>query len=735
MDSFFTLAQIVIFIWIIGSFFAARSEKEQIKERQASLLDTKRDHPLSTSEISAIKQIYDQEVEPQDVFYVTGKFELNVVKGETEEDETMFLSFGDFLVVMPEIAYSYLHLDNNFAEVIVADDFLIILSLNDYTLLDEVNGLLTIDSWQDYKKEEHNHPLCNEDVAELGKAALRDTHENTASLTDSQDSAPITTVTYKSQRQANELEIRYLAPPFYNWIVPLLLVLVGILFFHFTTLDVTLTASWIAPALLFVICCAILLLLKRHGPSSHADSLLVKQYFGTIERIDHEDNRDWVVFTSPTGLTQKAWLPREWQAKVPLNRSVRFEIEESHSALTSIGSQQITDSDVTKKKPQYLTSLIGLLTVVFIVMINTELEWREASIAMLQGERSHQIHAVQDWPLINNVKPGDHISIQQPRLCLQTLNTRTNTTVYCQQFQYSTINQAFINNQALKIIKRYRDFVVLAPDYTPELPEGLYDYMVSVAKIQKMASADGFRQRIRQRSEMVLFTVSDLNGIATHIEPFCSSTSQAMAENDSAQLACTSFKAALSALWQSATEETCEPDCWQEILRGDPNEDNSTIEVADDLGGYLAALSDLETAAWKHTKAVLFASELDSPYVHIHWTGPQEDRLKAITSLRAALESGSREEQIDKLKQLWQAQVEAAYKRVSATVLNIDKSEKNIIITLAPPLSQKQAMETVLNLALLAALSLLIIIVLIAYLRSGRHRKAKPLQSEDAWIS
>ena len=755
MQEFLTIIQVGIFIFAIVSFFSNQRNKALVKERKAELLSTKRDTELSDKEHAAISQLLDCDVESSTVYYITEHFEPHVLPAtEDGGDEMYFFTLGDYPVMMSNKALVYLDIEATFAEVVVVDNLLIVVRLNDYSIVDEVNDTLAEIAGQeqldDNQPSSDASPLFDNQQAsdrqalmkeELQDQELKESEIEKALIAKHQIESAYATppqTVLKSERPATLTEARYLSPPFYNVLVPFTLVVAAAIFSHITKLDLVIEPVWLAAAILITVCVITLLFLKREGPTPDPATSIVQRYFGKIEAVDTSANKTWIVFIAPNGEASKAWMPSHWQSSVVLNRDVQFEIEQSQSAVMCVGLNEISENDTIKKKPQYIAAAMGLLLGSFFIAANTEFEWRDASIAMLKSTASYEINNGNDWPT-DTLQAGEHLSIKQPRLCLESRNANDNTTSYCQQFQYALHDAAFKVSPDPAPIQSYKHFIRNQPDYTPEISENLYNYMVTVAKMKKQFSPDGFKMRVRHRSEMMMFDVASLLAIAHHIEPYCSlpgvKTATDSAKTTSLTTACSAFKAEYALLWREATYSDCTNECWGEAVRGDKLVGDTALRTSDDIGSYLAKLRKLKKEIWKKTKSTLTMPSPDSEYIDVHWSGERSEDLRNIATLRAMLDQSNVDKRIERLDKLLPLQTAAANQTIEATVLSVTTSGEQLTLTLAPKISAKQAITTVIHLAMLAAFGVMIALLLLAYLFSGKPRKEKRSKSEDAWIS
>lgn len=759
MQEFLIIVQVGILIYAIFGFISNQNEKARVKEQQAKLLSTRRDADLSDEERSAISEILDCEVTSSEVYYISEHFEAHAIPAEDEGGEDMYLfALANYLIMMPDQALSYLDIEATFAEVVLVDEVMVVIRLNDYYIVDHVNDTLAeppaqepnddlspslataeqaaaeqvtnqaSTNAQDEFKQEH---LTTEAIISEAK-----TPRDTAPRSTHRTPEPVPQTVLKSERPATLTEARYLSSPFYNVLVPILLVVAAAIFSHVTKLDLAIEPVWLNAAILITVCIITLLLLKRTGPTPEPTTMVVNRYFGKIEAIDTTGNKTWIVFIAPNGEASKAWFPSQWQNTVSLNRDVQFEVEQSQSAVTRIGLNEISAQDAIKKKPQYLAAAMGLLLGSFFIAANTQFEWRDASLAIVTNNTSYQINLAHDWPT-SELKAGDHLSISQPRLCVDS-HDKNNAVSYCKRFEYALTGEDFKVTPDAAPIEAYKRFITDEPDYTPQISESLYQYMAAIAKMQRNASPDAFKMRIRQRSEMMMFSVESLQAIATHFSPYCPLEAQSTDKKGDDQLttACSDFKQEFTLLWHEATSSRCEAQqCWNEALQEGVFDHDAALRTRDDIGGYLAALRQLKSEVWQKTTASLTLPSPEQASISIEWSGERSADLYEIATLRAKLDQGKSDRRIERLEKLLTLQTVAAQQSVEATILSVNNTDGLVSLTLAATISEKQALNTLINLGLIGLFGLLIVLLIIAYMLSGKPRKEKQVKSEDAWIS
>ncbi|ANU38344.1 hypothetical protein RJD38_19240 [Vibrio scophthalmi] len=776
MQELLIIVQIGIFIYAIVAYFSNQNNKALLEEQKAKLLSTQRDSELSDEERNAIFELLELEATSSEVYYITEQFEVHSIAAEDNNgEEAYFLALADYLVIMPEKAFNYLDLETTFAEVVLADNVMIVISLNDYSIVDDVNNTLAEAPIQESSEElspsdqtavhdandQTSSPISNTEsvtAKQTVTSALNEQVSNTikpetqsqgdrAPRASHRDVDPISHTVLKSERPATLIESRYLSAPFYNFLVPILLVIATAIFSHINKLDFTIEPVWLSAAILVVISLVTLLLLKRQGPTADPASMVVNRYFGKVEAIDTTGNKTWIVFIAPNGEATKAWIPSQWQNNITLNRDVQFEIEQSQSAVVRIGLNELSDQDAIKKKPQYLAAAMGLLLGCFFIAANTKFEWRDASLAMLDNSTSYKINGPYDWPT-SELKVGDRLSITQPRLCLDS-HDKNNAAAYCKQFEYALTSEDLQVTPDAAPIKAYQLFITTQPDFTPDVSEELYSYMVKVAKMQKQFSPDGFKLRIRHRSEMMMFTVESLQAIATHFAPYCpietskpdesidkSNANDNSIHNERLNTACSDFKQEFALLWNEATSSSCDTiQCWNEALQGIVVDHDAALRNTDDIGGYRADLRHLKDEVWQATKATLSPTKPQQASITLDWSGERSADLYEIATLRASLDQGNSDKRIERLNKLLPLQTTAAQQVVDVTILNLSNEDNKVALTVTQKLTTKQALSTIINLGIMAFFGLLIVLLIIAYMLSGKPRKEKQVKSEDAWIS
>ncbi|ELR8704681.1 hypothetical protein V4T45_004315, partial [Vibrio vulnificus] len=378
-----------------------------------------------------------------EVYYITEPFEVHVIPDD--EGKTKFLALADYPVAISDKAIYFLDTEDQLAEVVVVAETILVLRLNDYYIVDEINNTLA------------NAPSTTQPVEQgMGPA----TH-----------TAPQTVL--KSKRPATQTEVLYLSPPFYNFPVPLIIVVAASIFTYINKIDIAIEPIWLAPVvLLTVTVIAVLILLLKTKPKYEPSNIVITRYFGKIESLESSDRKTWLTFTEPNGKTKKAWMPSHWQNTVSINKNVYFEIEQNQSAVVRIGLNEISERDFAKRKPQYLTAAVGLLCASLIIAFNTKLDWRDAAFAMLKNSASYQINTFQDWAS-SDLKVGDHLSINQPRLCLDSFS-KDNALLYCNVFKYALTDEDFQVVPNTELVEEYIDFISNEPDYTPDVSEGDY---------------------------------------------------------------------------------------------------------------------------------------------------------------------------------------------------------------------------------------------------------------------
>ncbi|GEM75109.1 hypothetical protein [Vibrio sagamiensis] len=741
MQEFLLILKVIIILCGIVSFFSHQSKKARLKEQRARLFSARRGIDLSEEECSAISELWELDVTSSEVYCIDERLEVHAVSPENDKDEEMgFFALAGYPLLMGDKAIEYIDEERINAEVVLHDDMLIVIALKDYNIVDCVNDTLpeapnNVLSGDCLQNTEYSEQACLDQPATIAE-------DNTPI---EQEDIP---AVFKYERPVTLLEARYLhlSFPFYNILVPALLLLAIGIFLYVTDIGLSLEPGWLSAAILAVVCCATLLLLTIEGPKPATENLVVKRYFGQIKTMRMRDNKIWVVFIAPNGEANEAWIPDEWQNTVNLDCDVQFEIEQSQSAVMSIGLNAISEQDTVKKKPRYIVAAIGLLFGIFFIAFNTHWEWREASLAILNNNSSYQINSTADWPK-NGFKAGDNLSITQPRLCLDS-RYENNRLVYCKQFEYPLVDDDFKVTPDEAVIKAYIHFISEAPDFAPEMPQEIYDYAARMVKIRNSLGLNYEygsigTHRIRSRSEMAMFTVESLQLIANHITPYCSTDNQSGETNraespsvDEPRLnqACTEFKQQFAALWEEATSSSCEVSvCWDEALKGMGLDDDSAVINNEDA--YFSSLRRLKQEIWQATKASLTLSSPEQPTITIDWSGEKSEELLKIVRLRSKLDRSNQEERIKYLNELLLLQSEAAQKSVKGTILSVSNNEGHLTLTVVEKISVKQALSTVMNFTLIVFFGLLITLLFIVYFRSGRPIVDKQVKSKDAWIS
>ncbi|AUI85675.1 hypothetical protein BS333_04395 [Vibrio azureus] len=741
MQEFLLILKVIIILCGIVSFFSHQSEKARLKEQRARLFSARRGTDLSEEERSAISELWELDVTSSEVYCIDERLEVHAIPSENDKDEEMgYFALAEYPILMGDKAIEYIDEERVNAEVVLHDDMLIVITLKDYNIVDCVNNTLP---------EAPNNALsddCLQNTENSEQACL----DQPATI--AEDNTPIeqedVPAVFKYDRPVTLLEARYLqlSSPFYNILVPTLLLLAIGIFLYVTDIGLSLEPGWLSAVILAVVCCATLFLLTMEGPKPATENLVVKRYFGQIKTMRMIDNKIWIVFIAPNGEVNEAWIPDEWQNAVNLGCDVQFEIEQSQSAVMSIGLNAISEQDTVKKKPRYIVAAIGLLFGIFFIAFNTHWEWREASLAILNNNSSYQINSTADWPT-NGFKAGDNLSITQPRLCLDS-RYENNRLVYCKQFEYPLVGDDFKVTPDEAVIKAYIHFISEAPDFAPEMPQDIYDYAARIVKIRNSLGLNyeygSFgTHRIRSRSEMAMFTVESLQLIANHITPYCSTDNQAKetdrAENlsvDEPQLnqACNKFKQQFAELWEELTSSSCEVSaCWDEALKAGELDDGYTVRNDEDA--YFSSLRRLKQEIWQATKASLTLSSPEQPSITIDWSGAKSEELLKIARLRSKLDRSNQEERITYLNELLLLQSEASQQRVEGTILRVSNNDGHLTLTVIEKISPKQALSTIMNSILIAFFGLLMTLLFIAFFRSGRPRKEKQAKSKDAWIS
>ncbi|NRB65973.1 MAG: hypothetical protein HRU48_01200 [Vibrio sp.] len=760
MQELLIIVKIGLLLYAITTFFSYQNQKKLIKEQRAKLFSNRRDTDLSEEERSAISELWELEVTSSEVYCIDEPFEIHAIPSEDSKGEDMYaLALANYPIMMSEKAIDYIEEGKICADVVLFDDILIILGLNDYRIADEVNDTLTEAPNTEVSDARSENQLASEQTVldQSSNSDKQDTSHNDILLDKEieaetliqtpEDKAPIEPAVFKSERPVTPTEARYLhlAKPFYNLLVPVLLVVAIGIFLRITDLGFTLWPNWVSAVILATFCSATLLLLIMERSKPDPATLSVKRYFGKIIATNTKENKTWIVFIAPNGESKEAWIPNQWQNTVALDCDVQFEIEQSQSAVMRIGLNTISEQDSVKKKPRYIVAAIGLLFGTFFIGANTHFEWREASLAILDNHSFYQIDSASSWPT-NELRPGDHLSITQPRLCLDSRD-KNNRLVYCKQFEYPLAGGDFQVTPNASVIGAYIEFVTNAPDFTPEMPQNVYNYMVSLAKMSKGLGLNygyniGGYDRIRERSEMNMFTPESLQKIAKHITQYCPldapSTESHQAGNplfNSLQLTdiCTDFKQQFGMLWQEATTSTCDTSlCWQEALQGVVLVKDTAVTNRENA--YFSSLRRLKNEIWQLTKASLALSPLEQASITLDWVGPNNQDINKIITLRSELDRDYKNNRIEQLKELLLLQTAAAQQSIEGTILSVANNDGRITLTVTNKISAKQALDTIIHLSLIAFFGLLVALLFLAYYLSGQPRKGKPAKAQDAWI-
>ncbi|MBN3573213.1 hypothetical protein [Vibrio neptunius] len=757
MQELLIIVKIGLLLYAITTFFSYQNQKNLIKEQRAKLFSNRRDTDLSEEERSAISELWELEVTSSEVYCIDEPFEIHAIPSEDSKGEDMYaLALANYPIMMSEKAIDYIEEGKICADVVLFDDILIVLGLNDYRIADEVNDILTEVPNTEVSDARSENQLASEQTV-LDQSSNSDKQ---GSLLDGQvkpetliqtpeDNAPIEPAVFKSERPVTPTEARYLhlAKPFYNLLVPVLLIAAIGIFLRITDLGFTLWPNWVSAVILAAFCSATLLLLIMERPKPDPTTLSVKRYFGKIIATTTKENKTWIVFIAPNGESKEAWIPNQWQNTVALDCDVQFEIEQSQSAVMRIGLNTISEQDSVKKKPRYIAAAIGLLFGTFFIGANTHFEWREASLAILDNHSSYQINSASDWPT-NELRLGDHLSITQPRLCLDS-HDKNNRLVYCKQFAYPLAEGDFKFTPNASVIDAYIEFVTNAPDFAPEMPQNVYNYLVSLAEISKgLGLRYGYNyniggyDRIRERREMNMFTPESLQKIAKHITQYCPldapSTESHQAGNpsfNSPKLTdiCTDFKQQFGVLWQEATTSTCDTSlCWQEALQGVVLVKDKAVTNRED--DYFSSLHHLKNEIWQLAKASLALSPLEQASITLDWVGQNNQDMTKVITLRSKLDRDYANNRIEQLKELLVLQTAAAQQNIEVTILGVAHNDGRITLTVTNKISAKQALDTIIHLSLIAFFGLLVALLCLAYYLSGQPRKGKPAKAQDAWI-
>ncbi|WP_076588824.1 hypothetical protein [Vibrio ostreicida] len=765
MQEFLIILKVGLFFYAAVTYCSYLSKKSLLKEQRAKLLSNRRDTDLSQEERSAISELFEFEATSSEVYCIDEQFEVHAAPSEDNQgQEKYFLAVADYVIMMGDKAVDYLDEGRICAEVVLYHDILIVIGLNGYHIVDEVNNTHAEAPNQELS-EEHSQHLADSDQAVLGQQSTSEsqhkfdegsltngeirpetstqTTENHAPIEHAQTSDLVPTV-LKSERPVTLTEAHYLhlSSPFYNMLVPTLLVVAIGIFLHVSNLGLSLEPKWLSAVILATVCSATLLLLKRERPKPDPATLVVKQYFGKIKAIETRANKTWIVFITPDGEASVAWIPNEWEHTVNLDCDVQFEIEQSQSAVMRIGLNAVSYQETVKKKPQYIAAAMGLLFGVFFMAGNTHFDWREASVAIVNNHSSYQINRAADWPT-SRLKIGDHLSITQPRLCLDSRD-KHNRLVYCKEFEYPLASEGFKVTPNAASIEAYIHFITKAPDFWPDMPEEIYNSMVSIAKIKLelgFGRIHGY-DRVRRQSEMMMFTTESLQKIAKHIALYCpidaQSTESNTAKNPSVNrpqltTTCTDFKQQFGILWNEATSSSCDASlCWDEALQGIVLDDDTAIINSD--SAYLSSLRRLKNEIWQTTKASLTPPSPEQASITLNWSGEKNEDMRKIVKLRSKLDHINEKMRIKRLKELLLLQTAAAQQNIEGTILNVSNNGGHLTLTVVEKISKKQALNTIINLALIAFFGLLVALLFVAYLLSGQPRKDKQAKSEGAWI-
>ncbi|EPE4788687.1 hypothetical protein ACSI5I_003137 [Vibrio vulnificus] len=724
------IIKIFLVFSLINTLFNSSSDKEAaLKERRTKLLSVKRDANLSEEERSALSELYGFDVGYSEVYYITEPFEVHVIPDD--EGKTKFLALADYPVAISDKAIYFLDTEDQLAEVVVVAETILVLRLNDYYIVDEINNTLANAPSLFSKGAEAYAPSTTQPVEQgMGPA----THP-----------APQTVL--KSERPATQTEVLYLSPPFYNFSVPLIIVVATSIFAYISKIDIAIEPVWLAPvALLTVTVIALLILFLKTKPKYEPSNIVITRYFGKIESLDSSDRKTWLTFTEPNGKTKKAWMPSHWQNTVSINKNVYFEIEQNQSTVVRIGLNEISERDFAKRKPQYLTAAVGLLCASLIIAFNTKLEWRDAALTMLKNSASYQINTFQDWAS-SDLKVGDHLLINQPRLCLDSFS-KDNALLYCNVFKYALTDEDFQVVPNTELVEEYKDFISNEPDYTPDVSEGDYMLMMLAFEVKKSYSVDNLV--MYRRSELAIFTVKSLMEIANHLAKYCPTdaksegvktdntlaTGSSTRSTDSLAADCSAFKQEFSVLWREATKSHCSDNCWDEALQGGEFANEKLLKNSDSLKNYQGKLHNMRSTIWRNNHASLKLPTPKQNILSIQWMGPTSADLQEIAIMRANPDPVHDDVKIETLNRLIQMQAEVAYQRVDATILKaVNNDEGQLTLILAPRISSNQAMETVINHAFMALFGLTMLLLLIMYWLSSRPHNKGRVKSENAWIS
>ncbi len=755
MDHFLLILKIGLLIWIIFNFFFTKSEAKALEEKKAKLLSVRRDTDLTEDERLAILKLLEFDVDAKEVYYITDHFELHSMPDEEAEGQKrLFMAICDYVVAMPENAFYYLDEEEMMAEVVVSNDVMFVVRLNDYTIVDDLNDTLTQPANTQANTEQVTHEFTSQQPnSDRTKTTLSNKEQNTGELyqavnveTHSNESIESTSPTkpktvLKSERQATLTEAQYLSPSSFRILIATLIVVATVIFSHIQTFDLAIEPTWLPAATLATVCIIALLLLKKDTTKLNPTRLTVKRYFGKIDAIETSANISWILFTDPNGETSKAWIPNRWQNTINLTREVYFEVEPTHSAALRVDLNEISEQDLAKKKPKYLFAALGLLISIAIIANNTQFSWRDASIAILQHSESHHISNVDDWSTLD-LKVGDTISINQPRLCIDGYDEQYNP-VYCQSFFYPLTNEAFNVLPDTTFVESYRRFITQQPDYFPQITEGLYSYLSTLFLLKQQSSDDLYNKTIRPRKELMMFNVANLRAIANHLAPYCpenrktttvklTETENAIAEN------CQNFKAEFSILWRETTSSECENSCWNEALQEREFDDDETIKNIDELTQYKMSLNQLQDAIWQQTRESLHVARPNQAYIVVNWNETDHADLYQITRLRAELKHDYLSGKVELLDELIPLQTEMAQQSIQGTILEIYADGGPVRISLAPPISHQQALENIIEHALMALFGVLALLMLLSYRsnsRKSKPRKEKRDNTRGAWIS
>lgn len=200
------------------------------------------------------------EVTSSEVYCIDEPFEIHAIPSEDSKGENMYaLALANYPIMMSEKAIDYIEEGKICADVVLFDDILIVLGLNDYRIADEVNDTLTEAPNTEVSNARSENQLASEQTV-LDQSSNSDKQDSLLDgqvkpetlIQTSEDNAPIEPAVFKSERPVTPTEARYLhlAKPFYNLLVPVLLIAAIGIFLRITDLGFTLWPNWVSAVIL-----------------------------------------------------------------------------------------------------------------------------------------------------------------------------------------------------------------------------------------------------------------------------------------------------------------------------------------------------------------------------------------------------------------------------------------------------------------------------------------------------